>query len=122
MKFLKQLTENFGIDYPGHQEDQSRPYDRAIDMINAAVEYHTDNNTFDKIADVEGIVDFLRGRYPDFSQQIEQNVRDIIADEMDTTPQEQNSDEFYDQDTSPEQQEYEEEKIDYSLGQRRARR
>jgi len=70
--------------FPTDEEEEGSQdnYDRAIDMINAAVEQHNLNDTFDEIADVDGLVSFLQGRYHDFNQAIEQTVRDIIADEM----------------------------------------
>lgn len=70
--------------FPTDEEEEGSQdnYDRAIDMINAAVEQHNLNDTFDEIADIEGLVGFLQGRYHDFNQAIEQTVRDIIADEM----------------------------------------
>jgi len=73
MKNMKRLIEM-------HEPDDN--YSRAIDMINAAVEYHNLNDDFGKIADIEGLVSFLQGRYHDFNPAIEQSVRDIIADEM----------------------------------------
>lgn len=69
--------------FPSDEEEEGLDnHDRAIDMINSAVEYHNLNDEFEKIADVEGLVSFLQGRYHDFSPAIEQSVRDIIADEM----------------------------------------
>ena len=64
-------------------------YDRAIDMINSAVEHHNLNDNFAAIADVEQLVQFLQGHHHDFTPALEQTVRDIIADEMDTAPEEQ---------------------------------
>jgi len=69
MKLLREMYDQPGLDN----------YDRAIDMINAAVEKHADN--FQEIADVESLVGYLKGVHHDFSEQLEQTVRDIIADE-----------------------------------------
>jgi len=74
MNFLTEL-------YQDHKDDESGVYDRAVDMINSAVEEHNFKDEFEKIADVEGLIDFLKGRFHDFSDELEQNVRDIIADE-----------------------------------------
>jgi ribosomal protein L37AE/L43A len=57
-------------------------FDRAIEMINAAVEHHDRNDNFDAIADIEGLIQFLKGQYHDFTPQLEDTVRQIIADEM----------------------------------------
>jgi len=83
MKFLSELNENRTIahyDAEAMNTDEGLDvYDRAISMINAAVEKHVDN--FEAIADVDSLVDYLKGRHHDFSQEVEKNVRDIIADE-----------------------------------------
>lgn len=57
-------------------------YDRAIEMINAAVEHHDRNDNFDAIADIDGLVQFLKGQYHDFTPALEDTVRQIIADEL----------------------------------------
>ncbi|KKK59773.1 hypothetical protein LCGC14_3031010, partial [marine sediment metagenome] len=90
MKNMKRLTEMAKTSFtPSGRKREYRDarksqdnYDRAIEMINAAVEQHNLNDTFDEIADIEGLIGFLQGSYLDFSSAIEQNVRDIIADEV----------------------------------------
>jgi hypothetical protein len=57
-------------------------FDRAVDMINAAVEHHERNDNFDAIADIDSLVQFLKGQHHDFTPALEQTVRDIIADEI----------------------------------------
>lgn len=69
MNLLKEMYDQPGLDN----------YDRAIDMINTAVEKH--ENNFDKIADVDSLIEYLKGVHHDFNEQLEQTVRDIIADE-----------------------------------------
>ena len=76
MKLLKTLEEMYaGV----HGLDN---FDRAVDMINAAVDHHDRNDNFNAIADVEGLVQFLKGQYHDFTPALEDSVREIIADEL----------------------------------------
>lgn len=88
MKFLTELNETRTIahyDAEAMNNDGGHDvYDRAISMINAAVEELERADNFEAIADVDSLVDYLKGRYHDFNQSIEQNVRDIIADETDS--------------------------------------
>lgn len=83
--------EEFG----GEREDNDGSmddYDIAIDMINQAVEKHNAMDEFDKIADVDSLVDYLQSTRHDFNERIEQNVRDIIADETGSNEEEENVD------------------------------
>ena len=75
MKFLNEMHSFNG----GNSLEN---YDRAIDMINSAVEHHDSNDNFDAIADIDSLVQFIQGRHHDFTPALEQTVRDIIADEM----------------------------------------
>ena len=83
MKLLKTLNEMHGRTigyYDEHSRSRSKDtYDRAREMINAAVVEADD--AFEMIADVNDLVEFLHGRYHDFSPEIEAAVRDIIATE-----------------------------------------
>ena len=91
MKNMKRLTEMYH-DARSTRINTHEPqdnYNRAIDMINSAVEYHNLNDDFEKIADVEGLVSFLQGRHHDFNPALEQTIRDIIADEMDHEEEEE---------------------------------
>ena len=75
MKLLKEMDSGVGgLDN----------YDRAIEMINSAVEHHNRNDNFAAIADVDSLIQFLKGQYHDFTPGLEQTVRDIIADETDS--------------------------------------
>jgi hypothetical protein len=64
-------------------------FDRAVEMINAAVEHHDRNDNFDAIADIDGLIQFLKGQYHDFTPELENSVREIIADEMSGNPSEE---------------------------------
>lgn len=76
MKFLNEM-HSLGV-----QSNSLTNYDRAIDMINSAVEHHNLNDNFDAIADIDSLVQFIQGRHHDFTPALEQTVREIIADEM----------------------------------------
>ncbi len=103
--------------FPSNEEEEHGGldnYDLAIDMINQAVEQHNLRDEFEKIADVDSLVDHLKATRHDFTNEVEQNIRDIIADEMGHGEQEQQDNSW--QDAEEEKQKYYDEEEEFRGG------